>query len=275
MMSEKNATVKSEDPPRNFDNRDPTTCSQMTGTSRSIVACLGASITAAKGSYNWIEDLSRRPTNSRLRFCNFGVGGDLAYNALKRLPSVISCNPHKVVILVGHNDVIAMVSRKVRRIFSVWKHLPRAPSPDFYAENLRAIVRQLKDETAATVALCSLSPIGEDPTSADSFQQKLNCRILEFNEIIRDVARDENLDYVPVYELFQRQTLSLPLRSFTAFKFTWFYRDALRQFVMHQDLDEISELNGWQVHTDGIHLNSRGGKILADAVQGWLDRKLE
>lgn len=65
--------------------------------------------------------------------------------------------------------------------------------------SLQAIVRQLKDETAATIALCQLS-IGEDLTSNDPFQQQLNPQVLEFNEIIRDVVRDQNVVYVPVYE---------------------------------------------------------------------------
>jgi hypothetical protein len=30
-------------------------------------------------------------------------------------------------------------------------------------------------------------------------------------------------------------------------------------------------MNGWVFHTDGIHLNSRGGAILVDVVQQFLD----
>jgi hypothetical protein len=35
--------------------------------------------------------------------------------------------------------------------------------------------------------------------------------------------------------------------------------------------DDISRMNGWVFHTDGIHLNSRGGAILVDVVQQFLD----
>ena len=49
-----------------------------------------------------------------------------------------------------------------------------------------------------------------------------------------------------------------------------FYRDVFRQFVLHKSHDEIGHLNGWRLHRDGIHLNSRSGKILADLVQEFL-----
>jgi hypothetical protein len=31
-------------------------------------------------------------------------------------------------------------------------------------------------------------------------------------------------------------------------------------------------MNGWRFHTDGVHLNSRGGMLAADLVQGFLDK---
>ncbi|SRR5712691_11520071 len=75
-------------------------------TKPTVIACFGASITAAKGSFNWIGELEKRPQNERFRFYNLGVGGDLAYSALQRLPSVVACHPDKVVIIVGHNDIV-------------------------------------------------------------------------------------------------------------------------------------------------------------------------
>jgi hypothetical protein len=55
-----------------------------------IVACLGSSSTAGMGqAFNWVEALQRRLGQERFVLRNFGVGGDLAYNALQRLPKVI------------------------------------------------------------------------------------------------------------------------------------------------------------------------------------------
>jgi hypothetical protein len=43
--------------------------------------------------------------------------------------------------------------------------------------------------------------------------------------------------------------------------------------VLHKTPDEIGQINGWRFHSDGVHLNSRGGLILADLVQEFIDRR--
>jgi lysophospholipase L1-like esterase len=243
----------------------------QSATKPTVIACLGASITAAKGSFNWIGELEKRPNQlKQFRFYNLGVGGDLAYSALQRLPSVVACHPDKVVIIVGHNDIAALVFKKVRRIFGGWKHLPGDPSPEWYRQNLQTIVRRLKEETSAKIALTSLSQIGEDPESTNPVQRELNLRFKQYSEIIKEVAQEENVSYIPFYERFHEQIVASPGRAFTAFRFLSFYRDAFRLLVLHRSLDEIAQKNGWRFHTDGLHLNSRGGKILADLVQEFI-----
>jgi lysophospholipase L1-like esterase len=234
------------------------------------VACLGSSSTAAKGSFDWIRELQERPSNSEFQFRNLGVGGDLAYNALQRLPSVLACRPDEVVILLGGNDVLALVSGKVRRVFSAWKRLPCEPSPKWFGENLQAIVQNLKKESSARIALCSLPPMGEDPHSCNHFQAELNRRVAEYSGIVWDVARNNGVNYLPVYERLEEQIVAFPGPAFTSFRFLSFYRNAFRQYVLRQSLDRIAERNGWRFHIDGIHLNGRSGMILANLVQEYL-----
>ena len=127
------------------------------------VACVGSSSTAGKGqAFNWIVELAHRPQNRRFTFRNFGIGGDLSFNVLERLPQVLDCRPKIVVVAIGNNDVLALASPKARRFFRIVKRLPHAPSAAWFRENLAAIARGLKDSGRAQVALCSLPPIGED-----------------------------------------------------------------------------------------------------------------
>jgi lysophospholipase L1-like esterase len=194
-----------------------------------VVACLGSSSTAGKGqAFNWIIELQRRLGERRVVFRNFGVGGDLSYNALQRLSDVIASHPKKIVVLIGGNDVLALVSAKARRFYGISKRLPRDPSPEWFRENLRAIVLRLTNETSAVIALCSLPPIGEDPVSGNLFQSELNRRIAEFSDIVREIARQEGAEYVAVYETIVAQITKSPGRAFTEFKFLSFYRDAFR-----------------------------------------------
>ena len=238
-----------------------------------IVACLGSSSTAGKGqAFNWIHDLEQRLVPAGFVFRNFGVGGDLAYNALQRLSEVIACRPSKVVILIGGNDVLALVSAKVRNFFRHSKRLPRDPSPEWFTENLRAIVRRLHTATTAAVALCSLPPMGEDPTAAIPFQAELNRRFEQFSVLIHETAHQEGTAYVPVYEAIASEIRKSPGRAFADFQFLPFYRDAFRTLVLRKSVDDVARLNGWKFHTDGVHLNSRSGLIVAELVRQFVER---
>lgn len=239
----------------------------------SIVACLGSSSTAGKGqAFNWIAELQRRLDQRRFVFRNFGVGGDLAYNTLQRLSGVIASGPKKIVVLIGANDVLALVSTKARSFFRLSKRLRRDPSPEWFRENLQAIASRAKAETSAAVALCSLPLIGEDPMSSNPFQSELNRRIKEFSAIIRGIAQEEGTDYIALYEAMFAQVMKSPGRAFTEFEFLSFYRDAFRTLVLRKSPDEVARINGWSFHSDGVHLNSRGGLIVADLVQEFIER---
>jgi lysophospholipase L1-like esterase len=238
-----------------------------------IVACLGSSSTAGKGqAFNWIAELQQRLSRTDYVIVNFGVGGDLAYNALQRLPAVVACQPQKIIIFVGGNDALALVSRKARRFFRVFKRLPCEPTPEWFRNNLHAIVRRSKAETSAEIALCSLPPIGENPASSNHFQSELNRRIEEFSAIIREIASEEEVGYIPLYEAILAQITKAPGRPFTEFRFVLFYRDAFRTLVLRKSPDEVARLNGWRFHTDGVHLNSRSGLIVADLVQTFIEK---
>jgi lysophospholipase L1-like esterase len=237
-----------------------------------VVACLGSSTTAAKGTFNWIKELESRPQNSTFSFLNFGVGGDLSYNALLRLPVVNAAEPDIVIILIGSNDVLALVSEKVRRFFTFSKRLPQMPSPEWFRENLLLIVQNLKNETAAKIGLISLPPIGEDAPSKNPFQQEINLRCKQYSEIIKEISQSENTGYMPMYERLHEQIVALPGKAFTSFNFLAFYRDYLfREFILGYSFDKIAEMNGWRFHIDGVHLNTRGGMILTNLVQDFLN----
>jgi lysophospholipase L1-like esterase len=238
-----------------------------------IVVCLGSSSTAGKGqAFNWIEALQKRLGQERFVLRNFSVGGDLAYNALQRLPHVIRSNPAKILVLIGANDVLALVSAKVRRFYRVAKRLPRDPSSEWFRVNLHSIAQGIKKSTAADFALCSLAPIGEDLDSTNPFQRELNLQIRGFSTIIHEVAADENVDYIGVYEAFVAQMKDSQRRAFSEFRFLPFYHDAFRSLVLRKSPDEISRMNGWVFHTDGVHLNSRGGLIIADLVCKFIEK---
>jgi len=237
------------------------------------VACLGSSTTAAKGTYNWIDELVKRPQNSRFRFVNFGVGGDLSFNIARRLDPVIRMAPDRVIVLIGTNDILATIFPNFRRFTRAWKRVSQDPSPAHFKDNLELITDRLQQATHARIALSSVAPVGEALRSSDAVQLRLNDLVAAYNGIIADVSRSSGSYYIPFYECFRDQLAhSAIAKPFTRFSFAAFYRDYLfREMILRRSFDQISQRNGWELHIDGIHLNTKGGRILTDVVQQFLD----
>ena len=237
------------------------------------IACLGSSTTASRGTYKWIGELETRPQNSRFEFLNFGVGGDLSFDTVRVLDRVITVRPGRVIILIGANDILASVFPNFRRFVRIVKRLSEEPSPARFEENLNFIVHKLRRGANPRIGLSSLAPLGEDPNTRHPVQARLNELIATYNDIIRRVASTARTDYIPFWESFEDQLVAAGTsKPFTHFSFASFYRDYLiREMVLRQSFDRISRINGWQFHIDGIHLNTNGGRILAEVIQQFLD----
>jgi lysophospholipase L1-like esterase len=235
------------------------------------VVCFGASLTAGTVSCDYVELLRGRPALADFRFLNQGVNGDLAWNGLQRLDRTIAQRPDFFTLLIGTNDVNATLSERNRLRYLAFNHLPvRYPDLPWYEENLRQIVERVRRETKASIALLSLAVIGED------LEHEANRRLERYCEAIRRVAREQNTAYLPLHEKMvnylrehDADRAALPPRLP--------YRDGLTNVGTATALrasglswNEISRRNGLLLTTDCLHLNSVGGGMIADMIEGWL-----
>jgi lysophospholipase L1-like esterase len=238
------------------------------------VVCFGASLTAARVSFDYIELLRSKPSLADFEFINRGNDGDLAWNGLQRLDAVIADKPDAVSILIGTNDVNAVLSERNRLRYLNFNHLPTDPTLEWYEENMRAIVARLKNETAAKISLLSLAVIGED------LDHEANVQVRRYNEAIRRVANDEKLDYLPLFEQMvaylhdhEADLASLPPQLAYKDGFTN-VGNAIGLHNSGLSWDEVSHRNGLLVTTDCLHLNSVGGGMVADLIESWLVDKI-
>lgn len=233
------------------------------------IACLGDSITRGTVSYPWVKELNREMRNHE--FKNFGKNGDLAFNALQRLDGIVEFDPDHIIILLGTNDVNAVMNPANTRRYTRSKRLPAIPCKQWYAQKLEEIVILLSISTKAQIALCTLPVLGED------LMGPANQKVREYNREILRIARDQDL---PVLDLYVRLASTLVHntidRPVPYQQNLWMMaKAALRRLVLRQDWEKISAANGLYVTTDTIHLNATGGKILASLVRGYLGRRAE
>jgi lysophospholipase L1-like esterase len=232
--------------------------------SRPIVVCAGDSLTHGILSANYVDMLAKRLPE--VEFINAGINSELAYNLHARLDQIIAVKPDFISILIGSNDVNATFGLAKALNYLATQRPPQVPTPQFYHEMLVLIVRRLKAETKAHIALCSIPPIGEDPGHYAWIRTE------EYAAIVKRTAFDEGVEYLPLRERMCAYLAEAPPKKAIAFES--FRRAGIGAVwdhkVLGMDWDEIAARNGFHLLVDGLHLNSHGAGMIASLVERFI-----
>ena len=228
------------------------------------VVVAGASIVRGRASVDFVQ-LLRDDFPDRV-FVNAGVNGNVAWELLQRIDQVIACRPGQVVILIGTNDVQATLTPDATREARESKDLPEDPSIGWYAACLSEIVERLR-EAGASVALCSLPPIGQD------LDAPVNVVVREANAEIRSVCVRTGAAYLPVYESLVELLVSQHATTGPAWTGSWLpgVRSLVEHFVLKRSYDSSALAAGWVLSPDGVHMDSTGAHIIAGTVAQWIE----
>lgn len=223
------------------------------------VACLGDGITKGTFSYNWIGQLATAHELKDYKFINFGRNGDLAYNALRRTDEVIATNPDRIIILIGTNDILAVLTPANTRRYMISQRLREKPTLERYAENLEKIIVKLKQHTNASIALCTLPVLGED--SSD----EANTLAKQYNAVIKRLSNEHDTDLLDLSRTMTERLLENPpaLPVSVQKHPVTFTKAAIRRLIFREDWNSLSERHGLTLTTDTIHLNETGGRMFA------------
>jgi lysophospholipase L1-like esterase len=229
------------------------------------VVCLGASIVRGQVSTNFVNLLNQRMHKDGFHFINAGVNGDLAYNVLIRLKTVVDKQPDFIIILVGTNDVIGALVPRLAKWYRRVKRLPQLPTEQWYRDNILKIVYYLKENTRAKIALASLPVLGENLLS--TFNKTINM----YNGHLKEIAVQEQIGYLPVHER-QMEYLTKTQPSGRDFESDGRLTRGLlvRHYLLRQSFDTISRRYGYVLVTDGIHMNSRGASFIIEEIESFL-----
>jgi acyl-CoA thioesterase I len=232
----------------------------------SLVSVLGDSLTEGWVSANFVQMVEQRLGSQRYRFQNAGVGGDFVYNLRTRLGPVIDSCPGFIVVLAGTNDAQHQLLDQTERLaIEGQKQLPASPSLGWFRENLLGLIQTLQQHTHAHIAVCSIPPLGED------LEATPNEQVRAYNGAILAAAKETGVSYLPVFEEMDQYLCHRQSGLGKPYTGPGLIADSMwDHFVLRKDWDTIGVANGFLLHTDGIHLNRRGGGIIAGLIEDWL-----
>jgi len=256
-------------PPRNRPDRFLK--SRHHGT-RTVIVCLGDSITHGHVSHNYVDMLEETLSKQRIAVVNAGMNGDLAYNLLSRMDGIVQCQPDVATILIGTNDVGASISEKSNDFYVKLKKLPERPTLAWFELQLRKIITRLKKETRASIAVSSLPVLGEDLSSLANRNTRL------YSESIKKITSEEGIAYLPLNEEQRAYLEKHPSRDAEPFtqthSFSVFYA-IIERYLFGRSLDEIGRRRGFQLTCEGVHMNRRGAEMIYELSLEFIRQALE
>jgi lysophospholipase L1-like esterase len=232
---------------------------------RKIVMCIGDSITHGRISQNYIQILNQKLAD-KYEFINAGINSHLAWNVLERLPEIIECNPNFITILIGTNDVNATLSLSNKNDYIRRMKLPRDPDHEWFCETLKKILRHLKSETTAEIAVLTIPTIGESLTSPYFALTE------QYSKSIIEITKELRVESLPLHEKMVNYLKDNPGKPKYSYKKERMYilRSVFHHYFLRRSWDNIAYRAGFNLHRDYLHMNSRGALMIAELIEDYI-----
>jgi lysophospholipase L1-like esterase len=229
---------------------------------KNALISIGDSITHGRVGANYVDKLEQN-LGSSYEIVNAGINGNLVWNVNQRLQSILDCKPNVLTILIGTNDANATLSEENNKFYIKNQKLPQPPTIDWFKENLYQLVKECKrSNPEIKIFLCSIPTIGEDKNSKE-FQHSVR-----FSEILKEVAKESEVNYVPINELMRKRLQNYDLKP----KFPHeknqkkIFIAIFKKYFLRQSWNKIAKNSGFVYHIDNLHLNDEGATIISDSI---------
>lgn len=232
------------------------------------VACFGDSHTRGLICPNYVDLLSDRFGGQGYTFLNAGVNNDHTLNLLRRANRVVAHQPDVIIVMIGTNDMISTLSWRIALFNRLRKRLLQRPTLDRASRNVTLLLRRLKAETGAQIALASIPILGED---FDSMPMRY---VRAYNRRMRGIAQGEGAAYLPVFERMAAYLLEnghQPPRAYRG-SIMLMLELMFARSINYEDYDSFSARKGFTLLTDGVHVNHTGARLIADVFEDYLKR---
>lgn len=256
-------------PPKNNPKQHLKKKKQFEDKGKKVVIFIGDSLTHGTIGESYTKIVSDRLKSEKFEYINAGINGELTFNVLKRMDDIIQCKPDFATLLIGTNDANGSISLENAKIYERRKDFPT--EPDFwkekrFKEDLNSIVKRLKQETSARIAILSIPPLGEKSTSLP-FK-----RSILYSTIIKDLAKQYDITYLPLNEKMVAFIKGNPAHS--SLTLENLVKNMIKVIFAHyfgRSWNKISKKNGLMLLIDNVHLNSIGATMVADLIEKFLE----
>lgn len=235
-----------------------------------VVVFMGDSITHGRVGVNYVDMVEKQFEGENLDFINAGINSELAWNNLQRVDEIIQCRPDIVTVLIGTNDANATMAEDTMKSYVRRMKLPRKLDNIWYRESLKSLVSQLKTETNAHIALLSIPTIGEE---AD---HPAFIRSSEYSMIVKEVAEEENVTYLPLHEKMVELLQNSPRKAIYPYEknYIGIYKVIISRYLLRNSWDYLAEKTGFSLHVDYLHLNTAGARLVAKLISEFIQTVL-
>lgn len=216
-------------------------CNDMAENQSTKIIFLGDSITEQGESFDngFISLLRQNLSQEEFELVGKGIGGHKVSNLLTRYKAdVIDLNPDIVFIYIGINDV--------------WHKYDFGTGSDIdlYERGLRTIISDIKS-SGSKIVLCTPTVIGENTGDFELGNQfkdvetmeKMNGDLDKFSEVVRKLSNEYETELLDLRKIFM---------------------DYIAENNINNDAAGI-------LTTDGVHLNEKGNKLIADQMINFIN----
>jgi lysophospholipase L1-like esterase len=222
------------------------------------IACFGDSITEDRPGISYLRYLKKN-------YLNFGLGGDTLLGLTKRIDCYLSKHPcNTFIIEIGTNDILLPFLRKrtgrwrkiVDRLIARGS-VPLATRSDFAVEYERLICKLL-DRKIFVVNI---------PCLGENLENDLNVKVRAYNEVIENLCQKYGITYID-FNGWQREIINNnPVSDYFISENPYVtLLDSLTTTYLGLS-SWISKKRKLVLTVDGVHLNKRGAKGLADLIE--------
>ncbi len=221
---------------------------------------LGDSITEGVPGVPYIPMIQSSCKDSNL--VNRGIGGDTVSSLFRRVIKMddLSTYDH-IVLFIGVNDVFGKLT-KTYKILKTLRNQKWAKDISIFKNQYNDLILYIMKENTNIIVIPPLL-IGED------LNNKWNIELIDLINVVKDSSKHNNLTYLDVHTQFKKYLEDKDASNYLPIKVVEIYKD-VKKLTDFSLVDQKSIDRGLHLTLDGVHINSKGAKIISESISNYV-----